>query len=69
MLITFGITGLIAISIAVWIKNEKKQDILFAVGGACILVYSIGIKNVIFSVLQIIFITSALAELIKKRRQ
>ncbi|KKU55558.1 MAG: hypothetical protein UX77_C0010G0049 [Parcubacteria group bacterium GW2011_GWA1_47_11] len=66
-MILFGIIGLIVISIAIWLK-EKKQDICFVVGGVFLLAYSLSIKNVIFSILQIIFILSALAELLKKKR-
>lgn len=68
MSIIFGIVGLVIISIAVWINKEKKQDVLFVVGGVSLLVYSLSIKDVIFSILQIVFIISALAELIKLRK-
>ena len=68
MSIIFGIIGLAIISIAVWIKNEKKQDLLFIAGGIFLLVYSISIRNAIFSVLQVIFIISALFEFIKLKR-
>lgn len=64
-MITFGIIGLISISIAVWIKIEKWQNILFIVGGIFLLLYSIYIQNIIFIILQIIFIISTLVELIK----
>jgi len=68
MLIISGIIGLIVISIAIWVRDEKKQDILFIVGGCFLLVYSVGIKNIIFSVLQVVFIISALIELIKLKK-
>lgn len=61
----FGIIGVVIIAIAVWVKKEKKQDILFALGGLFLLVYSIFIHNLIFIVLQIIFSSSAVIELIK----
>lgn len=63
-----GVIGLITISFAIWIKNEKRQNLLFAAGGACLLVYSISIENVIFSVLQLVFVTSALVEIAKKKK-
>jgi len=66
--IIFGIIGLIIISIAVWIKKEKKQDLLFVAGGLSLLIYSLSIRDVIFSVLQVIFIISAFVELIKLKR-
>lgn len=59
----FGIIGLIVISFAIWVRKEKKQDTLFVLGGAALLVYSWSLGNVIFIVLQIVFILSALIEL------
>ncbi len=63
-----GIVGLLVISIAVWIRDEKRQDILFAVGGICMLIYSISIGSIIFTILQIIFIASALVEIVQRRQ-
>mgnify|MGYP001584504956 CR=1 FL=1 len=62
-----GIIGLIIISMAIWVKIEKKQDILFVIGGVLLFVYSISIENVIFSVLQAVFILSALVELVRMK--
>lgn len=67
MLIIFGIIGLLLISFSIWLKNERRQDILFVVGGASLLVYSISIGDVIFTILQTVFIVSALIELAKLR--
>lgn len=64
-MITFGILGLIIISLSVWIKKEKKQNLLFILGGIFLLIYSYYIGNIVFVILQIIFILSALIELIK----
>lgn len=63
-----GIIGLIIASVAIWFKNEKKQDVLFVVAGLLLLVYSVSIKNIIFSVLQVVFIASASVELLKIRK-
>ncbi len=68
-MIIFGIIGLVLIIVAVWIKNEKRQDILFILGGLFLLVYSWFINDVIFIILQIIFIISVLFELIKIRKK
>lgn len=68
MTITFGIIGLLIISFAIWLKNERKQDILFILGGISLLIYSITINNLIFIILQIVFITSASIELFKMRK-
>ena len=67
MIIVFGITGLLVISFAIWLKNERWQDMLFIVGGILLLVYSFGIQDVIFIALQIVFIVSALTELLRVR--
>ena len=65
-MIYFGIVGLILITIAIWLK-EKVQNVLFIVGGLGLLVYSASIENLIFIILQLVFIISAGVELFKKR--
>lgn len=60
-----GIIGLMSISTAIWIKKENRQDLLFIIGGCFLLIYSIGIGNIIFSILQVIFIISASIEIFK----
>jgi len=64
----FGILGLILITIAIW-QKEKWQDWLFIVGGLALLAYSYSLHNVIFIILQIVFILSALFELFKLKRK
>lgn len=68
-MISFGIIGLLLISYSLWIKNEKRQDIVFIIGGLSLLVYSIFIEDIIFIVLQIIFIISAFVELMRLRKK
>ncbi len=58
-----GIFGLLIITYAIFAKKERKQDYLFAIGGAGLLVYSIYIKDLIFIILQIVFISASLYEL------
>ncbi|MDE1970072.1 MAG: hypothetical protein KGI50_00625 [Patescibacteria group bacterium] len=67
MHIIFGILGLLIISVAIWLKNEKRQDVLFMIGGVFLLVYSINIRDSIFIILQIVFIASATIELLQLR--
>ena len=67
-MIIFGIIGLLLISYGLWMKNEKRQDLIFILGGISLLVYSIYINDVIFIVLQIIFTISALIELIRLKK-
>jgi asparagine N-glycosylation enzyme membrane subunit Stt3 len=69
MFIILGILGLLILSFAVWLRNERKQDLWFVIGGILLLIYSISINNVIFTILQIVFITSALIELVKLARK
>ncbi len=65
----FGIVGLIVISIAVWIKKERNQDVLFVIGGLFLLGYSIALRDKIFIILQLVFILSSAVELLKIKRR
>lgn len=60
-----GILGLLLISSGVVITARKKEDTLFILGGLCLAVYSVYIGDLIFIVLQIVFISSAAYNLIK----
>ena len=64
-----GVLGLVLISIGVITKKRKVQDIFYIGGGICLETYSIYIGNVIFIVLQIIFILAAVFVLIKVQLQ
>jgi lipid-A-disaccharide synthase-like uncharacterized protein len=66
-MLIFGILGLVIISIAIWLKKERMQDAWFVLGGAALLAYSISIEDTIFIILQIVFILSALVELLRMR--
>ncbi|MBM3257574.1 MAG: hypothetical protein FJY98_04655 [Candidatus Liptonbacteria bacterium] len=68
MYIFFGIAGLLIISWAIWLRDERTQDIGFIAGGICLLVYSASIGDPIFVILQVIFIVSALVEFIKLKK-
>ncbi|MFA6177698.1 MAG: hypothetical protein WC694_02265 [Candidatus Paceibacterota bacterium] len=63
-----GIVGLLLISVGLLLKNRKHQNILYIVGGGCLEIYSIYLKDTIFAILQIIFILSAVYDLIKIRK-
>ncbi len=65
MFTVFGIVGLIVISRAIWFRDERTQDKWFVIGGILLLVYSASRHDVIFTILQIVFIVSALLELKK----
>ena len=63
-----GALGLLGIIVGVLLKNEKKQDVVFIIGGIFLLVYSSYIRDLIFIILQIVFIAVALIELIQLSR-
>lgn len=65
----FGVIGLIGIIAGVLIKNEKKQDWFFIIGGAFLLFYSSYLRDPIFIVLQVVFMIVALVELIELSRR
>ena len=46
-----GAAGLLMISIGLLPKNRKRQDILHILGGGCLEVYSIHIRDAIFIIL------------------
>ena len=60
-----GALGLLLISIGLLLKYRKHQNIFYIVGGVCLELYSISIKDAIFIILQIIFTFSAIYDLIK----
>ena len=64
-MIIFGIIGLLLISIGVILKNRKYQNIIYIIGGLSLLLYSYSIKSLIFIILQIVFIISAIYSIIK----
>ncbi len=69
MSIIFGIVGLLIVSAAIWVKREKNQDVLFVIGGICLLIYSLSIDSYIFVILQLVFIISSSLELVRLRRK
>jgi len=62
-----GALGLILISIGIISKKRSVQDAYYIVGGVCLEIYSIYLGDSIFIILQIIFILSAVYDLIKIR--
>ncbi|OGY59343.1 MAG: hypothetical protein A3F24_00640 [Candidatus Colwellbacteria bacterium RIFCSPHIGHO2_12_FULL_44_17] len=63
-----GIIGLVCATIGVLQKNQRYEDIFFLAGGAFLLVYSIALDNTIFAVLQVVFMSASLWELIRLRK-
>ncbi|MBT7755188.1 MAG: hypothetical protein HN726_03245 [Candidatus Magasanikbacteria bacterium] len=66
-----GILGLLLITWGIFIKKEKRQDLIFIFGGLGLLFYSISLKDPIFITLQIVFIFASLYELaiLNKRKR
>jgi len=65
---SLGIIGVLLIAYGIHAKKEIKQDIIFALGGLCLLAYSSYLRDPIFIVLQIIFTGSSLYEIYKLKR-
>ena len=63
-----GGVGLLLISLGLVLKNRKREDALYIIGGICLEIYSIHIQDVIFIVLQIIFIFFAVYDRFKVRK-
>lgn len=64
-----GILGLILITVGIIIKKRKNRDEVYILGGIFLLFYSIHIKDIIFILLQAIFIIVAVYDLIRKRKK
>lgn len=58
-----GIIGLICIIIGVVNKNRTQQNIYYIAGGVFLAIYSTYLEDVIYIVLQIIFIIAAAYDL------
>tara|TARA_Y100000034_G_scaffold118598_1_gene159416 strand:- start:2568 stop:2792 length:225 start_codon:yes stop_codon:yes gene_type:complete len=64
-----GALGIILIAIGILNKKRKTQDIYYILGGICLGVYSIYIREWIFIILQAIFTLAAVYDLIKIKFQ
>ena len=60
-----GAVGLLLITVGVVTKGREEQDWLYIVGGVCLEIYSIYIGDYIFMVLQIVFILSAVYDVVR----
>ncbi|MEI7709542.1 MAG: hypothetical protein WCI76_02400 [bacterium] len=63
-----GAIGLILICVGLLLKNRKHQNCLYIIGGICLEIYSIYLKDLIFIILQIAFILAALYDLFKIKK-
>jgi len=63
-----GALGIVLISLGILSKNRKNQDIVYILGGICLEIYSINLKDLVFIILQIIFTLAAVYDLIKIKK-
>ena len=64
-----GALGIILISAGILIRKKKKEDIFYIIGGICLELYFIYINDLIFIVLQAIFILTAVYDLTRKNKE
>ncbi|MBI3631877.1 MAG: hypothetical protein HY225_00300 [Candidatus Vogelbacteria bacterium] len=62
-----GAIGLTLITAGILIKDRKKEDLLYILGGLLLEIYSIYIKDTLFITLQIIFTISAIYDYTKSK--
>jgi len=58
-MIWFGIIGLVLITAGILIHQRELEDIMYIAGGLSLLVYSISINDMVFIILQVIFVVAA----------
>jgi hypothetical protein len=63
--IIIGAIGLVTITLGVINNNRRTENILYIIGGICLAIYSIYLKNTIFTILQIVFTIAAIYNIIK----
>jgi lipid-A-disaccharide synthase-like uncharacterized protein len=65
-----GVVGLLLITLGIFIKDVKKRDKIYIIGGSALLLYSAYLKDPIFIPLQVFFILSSIYHIhtIKKKR-
>jgi hypothetical protein len=61
----FGIIGLVLITSGIIIKKRKAQDILYIVGGISLGTYSVSIGDLIFIILQSVFVLAVIYDSVK----
>ncbi len=64
-----GIFGMLLITIGVLLKSERQADPFYIFGGILLEIYSLSIKDPIFVILQLIFISSATWEFFSRYKK
>jgi len=65
----FGIIGLILLCDSILVKKRKNRDILTIIGGLALLIYSIYLKDLIFIILQAVYISVTIFDYIRQFRE
>ncbi len=64
-----GVLGVILISVGIMKREEIKEDFYFILGSLCLEAYSLYIRDVLFVILELIVLFSALYEFIKLKKR
>jgi len=67
--IIIAVIGVLLATIGIIGRSELKSDYFHLVAGLCLVTYSIYIKDIVFIILQIIFMSGALYEIVKIRKE
>ncbi|MBI2548102.1 YgjV family protein [Candidatus Woesearchaeota archaeon] len=63
-----GALGIVFITLGILTKQRKMQDLYYIFGGVCLEVYSLLIGDIIFIILQIIFLCAVVYDIIRIKR-
>ncbi len=64
-----GVIGLVFICVAMTVKNRQKRNVLSTIGGTGLLIYSIYLKDIIFTVLQAVYIIVVCFDYVKEYKK
>jgi len=64
---TVGVLGLLCICAAMIVRHRTTRDILGMFGGVCLLIYSLYLKDLIFIILQSVYIIVIVIDFINKK--
>lgn len=60
-----AILGIIMLGYGIFLETEKRQDVVFMLASACLLVYAIFINNLIFTMAMAVLFLASLTEFIE----
>jgi len=66
---SLGALGLLLISAGILTKERKKQNVFYILGGVLLEIYSLHLGDIIFIILQIVFVMAAIYDLIKQNKK